>query len=121
MKIRRILTIAILTTLLFNSCDEEFEPFPAEFIVYPNPFSHTFNLLLNVPENAHVEIRIVGTDIKSEFESGKKPESSEGGLSLGLGGVYKDMSFEPRDIPSGVYFLDVSVNGTSKRMKIVKQ
>ena len=77
----RILTLAILSTLFFNFCSEDEEPFPAKAIVYPNPFLDRFNLYLNVPENAHVEIRIAGTDIKREFESGKRTQSNTGGLN----------------------------------------
>lgn len=119
----RLLTLAIFSTLLFNSCSEDKEPFPADVFIYPNPFGDTFEMRLNLNEDAYIIIRMIGAESQAQIGNIERFEPNGSGILFEgkkKSGEY-NFQFDVEKQPSGVYLLDISINNIGKRIRIQKK
>jgi hypothetical protein len=88
------------------------EPSPIEFIVFPNPTTGASQAGLNLPELATVSISIL--DITGKVQG--RPVQNQ---VLPMGRNVLNLESEP--LASGVYFVQVVVNGEKLTQRLVKQ
>jgi hypothetical protein len=77
--------------------------------VYPNPFSNSINVKFSQPNNKNVLITLRDFQGKVIFIDTK----------IKLNNLYTQ-TFFPENLPIGVYFLDINVNGVWTTKKLIK-